>query len=82
MQSCFWLSRYQIHGCTLVDEPTPFTTRQFVAVIGHGSGFAWIKRFQNSLDFGSQLLDCEVLSGFMVFSCPHLDVQWLRIVHQ
>jgi hypothetical protein len=82
MCGCFWLSHHQIHGFALVDEPTPLTTREFVAVIGHDSGFAWIKRFQNSPDLDPQLLDCEALSGFMVFSCPHLDVQWPRIVHQ
>jgi hypothetical protein len=82
MYSCFWLSHYQIDGCALVDEPTPLTTREFVAVFGHDSGFAWIKRFQNSSDHDPQLLDCEALSGFMVFSRPHLDVQWRRVVHQ
>ena len=50
MQSCFWLSRYQVHGCALLDEPTPLTTREFAPVFGHDSGAAWIKRFQNSLD--------------------------------
>ena len=82
MQSCFWISHYQTHGCALDDEPTPLTTREFVAIVGHDSGFAWIKHCQNSPDLDPQLFDCEALSGFMGLSCPHLDVQWPRIVHQ